>query len=179
MQKFLTAVALCGLWPGLSAVAREPAPPRSLVRQLDHQVRSAVGYQRADNAPADLQMVAAGPSDEDVAKAVLKALGALVAHEASKPQPGDKFEDMLARAVSRGARDLLIESAVGDLMPGSAPVEIAAVRNLAIQALDGRLPRNRDRVLAELRRINPDMAQKVEMTEFLIQLSQAVERSNR
>jgi hypothetical protein len=117
------------------------------------------------------------PTDEDVGKAVIKAFGALALHELAKPQRDDGIGEAIARAAARASRDKLIESAVQDLSPTSKPVERAAVRNLVILALDGQLDRDRDRVLAQLRRANPDMADAVEVTEFLIRLAQAIDRS--
>src|SRR5207248_6658179 len=59
----------------------------------------------------------AGPTDEDVGKAVLKALLALASHQASKPQPGDGIIEAIARELARKARDELIESALQDVSP--------------------------------------------------------------
>ena len=125
------------------------------------------------------KIVKASPSDEDVARAVLKALGALALHEASKPQPDDDFGKTLARALARQGRDELIDSALKDLAPTSKPVERAAIRSLVILALDGRLVRDRDRIINHLRKTNPDLADVVEVAEFLIQLGKAVEKSRR
>jgi hypothetical protein len=123
-----------------------------------------------------LKSIHATPSDNDVGKAVLKALGALALHQASKPQPCDGIPEILLREISRKGRDELIDSALQDL-GATNPVERAAVRNLAILALDGQLPRDRARVLGSLRRTNPDMADAVEMADFLIRLAQAIERA--
>jgi len=115
-------------------------------------------------------------TDEDVGRAVLKALLAVALHDASKPDPRDTFGDSLARAVARAGRDAAIDSALQDLFPTARPAERAAVRNLTVLSLDGRLPRDRDSVLAEVRRNNPDMADAVQAAEFLIRFSQAAER---
>ena len=125
------------------------------------------------------KVVKASPSDEDVARAVLKALGALALHEASKPQADDDFGKTLARALARQGRDELIDSALKDLAPTSKAVERAAIRSLVILALDGRLVRDRDRIINHLRKTNPDLADVVEVAEFLIQLGKAVEKSRR
>src|SRR5262245_21486915 len=123
------------------------------------------------------KVVQAAPSNDDVARAVLKAFGALALHQASKPQPCDGVAEGILREISKKGRDELIDSALKDLSPASKPVERAAVRNLAILALDGQLPRDRNRVLDQLRRTNPDAADAVEITEFLIRLAQAVDRA--
>lgn len=116
------------------------------------------------------------PTSKDVANAVVKALLAVALNEASKPQPRDDFGDALARGLARAGRDRLIDSALQDLSPRSKPVERAAVRGLVVLALDGKLSRDRDRVLNYLKKTNPDMADAVEVTEFLIQLAQAVDK---
>jgi len=126
-------------------------------------------------APKKLvRLVVTAPTDEQIGKGVLKALGALVLHKASQPQADDEFLDAVARGVARAGRDKLIESALEDLFPDAKAVERASVRNLAILALDGRLPRDRARVLAQLKRTNPDMADAVQVAEFLIGLAKAV-----
>jgi len=141
--------------------------------------RPAPGFKFATNVPGDLRVVRSGPSDEEVARGALKAFGALALHKASIPQRGDTFGQSLAREVSRAARDELLDSAFQDLFPGAKVAERAAVRNLAILALDGRLAYDRDRVLNQLRATNPDMADAVQAAEFLIRLGQAVEKSKR
>jgi hypothetical protein len=119
----------------------------------------------------------AGPSKEAIARAVLKAVGALVLHDNSKPQADDGILEALARELARKGRDELISSALEDLFPRSAAAERTAVLNLVVLAFDGKMPRNRDKVLARLRRINPDMAEAAEMAEFLIKLAQAVDNA--
>lgn len=42
-----------------------------------------------------------------------------------------------------------------------------------ILALDGQLARDRNRVLAQLKKTNPDMADAVQVAEFLIGLARA------
>ena len=116
------------------------------------------------------------PTDDEVAAAIVKILAAAGFNEASKPQPDDDFGKMLARGIARQARDELIVSAVSDLFPGMRASDSAAVRVLICQALDKRLVPNRDRILAELRRNNPDLADATEITEFLIRLSNAANR---
>lgn len=135
---------------------------------------------RADVRKSTLRVAQAAPSNDDrVAKAVVKAFGALVLHQASKPQPGDAndFFKTAGRALAAKGRDELIESALQDLSPTSKVVERAAVRGLVVLALDGKLTHDRDRVLNYLRRTNPGMADSVEITEFLIRLAQAVDKS--
>jgi hypothetical protein len=119
--------------------------------------------------------VKATPTDEQIGKAVLKAIGALVLHEASKPQRDDDVFDTVARGVARVGRDKLIDSALEDILPDAKVVERNAIRNLAILALDGKLSRDRDTVLKRLKRVNPDMADAVQVAEFLIQLAKAVD----
>jgi hypothetical protein len=145
------------------------------VRTADGKYAPARGYKWANDKPGDFTVVKAGPSDDQVARAVLKAFGALVLHEGSKPQADDDLGDMILRGVARAGRDGLIDSALEDFLPDNTALERAAVRNLAVLALDGRLSRDRDKVVAQLRRDNPDMANAVEITEFLINLGKAVD----
>jgi hypothetical protein len=116
------------------------------------------------------------PTDDDIAAAVLKSIGAIALHEASKPQPDDGVAEAIARGVAKVARDKLIDSALQDLFPDAEKVERDAVRSLAVLALDGELDRDRDRIVARLRRTNPDMADVVEAAEYLIQFSKAVDK---
>jgi len=127
--------------------------------------------------PKTIQSVVDSPTKDDIARAVAKALGAAVSHELSKPQPCDGILEGLARGVARQARDELIDSALQDLSPKSKAFERAAIRNLVVVALDGKLPRDRDQVLAQLRRAAPDAADAVEIVEFLIRFSQAIDKS--
>lgn len=119
------------------------------------------------------------PSNEDVARAVLKAVGAYALHEASKPQASDGFAELLVRSIARNGRDELLDSALRDLSPISSKTERSAVRNLAVLALEGRLDHDRDRVLRQLRRQNPDMANAVEIAEFLLQLAHAIDQASK
>jgi hypothetical protein len=150
-----------------AASAREIAPAKDVTRTAERFQQIAV--------PSDLLLVRYGPTNDDIAKAVLKALGALILYDQSMDPKNDELTQVLARA----ARDKLIDSAVQDLLPNSPMAERAAVRNLVILAFDGKLPRDRDRVIAELRRTNPDAADAVEIAEFLIRLSQAAEKARR
>jgi hypothetical protein len=124
-----------------------------------------------------VRVVCTAPTQDDIAKAILKAFGAMALHEASKPQPGDDFGKSFARALARTGRDELIDSALQDLAPTGKLVERQAVRSLVVLALDGQLTTDRDRIINHLRRTNPGMADVVEITEFLIQFSQAVDRA--
>lgn len=133
-----------------AASARQPAAPKNLVRS-----------------------VVTTPTDEQVAKGILKALGALALHKASQPEADDGFFETAARGVARAGRDQLIDSSLMDLFPDAKSAERAAVRTLAILALDGRLARDRNRVLAQLKKTNPDMADAVQVAEFLIGLAKA------
>jgi hypothetical protein len=64
-----------------------------------------------------------------------------------------------------------------DLLPTAQVAERSAIRGLVVLALDRRLDRNRDRVVAQLRMINPDMADVVEIAKFLIRVAQAIDQA--
>jgi hypothetical protein len=118
-----------------------------------------------------------GPTDDQIAAAVVKTVGALVLHISSKPKPNDSDWDRVGKNLARIARDELIDSALMDVFSDNTPAERAAVRSLAVLALDGQLSRDRDRIMAQLQQTNPDMANLVEIDEFLIELAQAADRN--
>ncbi len=154
---------------------KHPTQANVLSGLKENSWRPAPGYKWANNTPGDLRVVKSGPTDEEIGRGVLKALGALALHKASIPQRDDGFGKSLAREVARAARDELIDSSLKDLFPDTRAVERASIRNLAILALDGRLTHDRDRVLTHLRKVNRDMADAVQVTEFLIRLAKAVD----
>jgi hypothetical protein len=177
MRKFYLTVAAILTFSTFSAsfvLAQTNSAPPNAVRAADGKYKPAPGYKWANDKPGDLTVVKAGPSQEQIGRAVIKSLGALVLHEASKPQPDDDFGDMLVRNLSRTGRDSLIDSALEDLLTENPINERLAVRGLVVLALDGRLSRDRDKVVAQLRRTNNDMANAVEAAEFLILLGKAV-----
>jgi len=149
--------------------------------------RPAPGFKWVNNAPGDLRVVRAetgfarpetNEDKERVAKAVLKALGAVVAHQATKPKPGEErtFAVEFRIGLAVVTRDKLIDSALEDLLPLARVAERNSIRNLVVLAFDRKLSQDRDTVLAELKRINPDMADAVQVAEFLIRIAQAAER---
>lgn len=175
---------------------RHPSEPNVIAAQQENQWSAAPGYRWVDpNNPRDLRVVAnfapapgtgvagfapaKGPSDEAIARAVLKALGAAVLHENAKPQPGDGFAEAIARGFARTARDELIASSLLDLFPGNTLAERQAVGNLIVLALDGRMPRSRDQILGQLRQSNPNFANGAEAAEYLIRFAQALEDARR
>jgi hypothetical protein len=134
---------------------------------------------RASASPMNLGrfVVKATPTDEKIAKGVLKALGALVAHKASQPQKDDGFVEGLLRAAAVVTRDKLIDSVLEDVFPDAKAVERDSIRNLAVLALDGKLSQDRDTVHARLKKTNPDMADAVQVAEFLIRLAKAADKT--
>ena len=124
-------------------------------------------------------LLRAGPTDEQVERAVVKVLGALILHSKIAPEPDDDFGASLGRTLAKAGRDALIDSVLEDLMAENRKVERNAVKALVILALDGKLDPNRDRILAALRTFNPEMANGVEVTEFLIQLGKAIQESKK
>jgi hypothetical protein len=158
--------------PGL----KHPTQPNVLAGLKENSWSPAAGYKWVSNKADDLRVVKSRPSDDERARGVLKALGALALHKASIPQRDDDFFKDVTRGVARAGRDELIDSSLKDLFPDARGVERASVRNLAILALDGRLSQDRDSVLTRLRKVNPDMADAVRVAEFLIRLAKAVEK---
>jgi hypothetical protein len=156
----------------------------------------ANGFQWLNNNPNDLRVVKTnlaagfqappapvaavnGPNEAAIGKAILKTLGAVILHENSVIQPNDGLLELIGRGLAQSARDELVDSALQDLFPGFTLVERSAVRNLTILALDGRMPRNREQILNQLRRANPGFANGTETVEFLIRLAQAIDDARR
>ncbi|MBX9681848.1 MAG: hypothetical protein K2X38_24070 [Gemmataceae bacterium] len=175
---------------------RYPTEPNVVAGQQENKWFPVAGYQWLDQKnEKDMRVVRIsaytpqpavgnpappkGPSDEAVGRAVLKALGAVVLHENSKPQQGDGFSEIIARGLAKTARDELVSSALTDLLPGNTATERQAVSNLILLALDGRMPRGRDQILYQLRLSNPNFANAAETTEFLIRFAQAMDDARR
>ena len=109
------------------------------------------GYKWLNNTPGDLRVVktvAVAPvaqnglteaEKERLAKAALKAFGAAVAHQASKPQDDDGILEAIARGVALVTRDKLIDSALEDVFINAKAVERDSLRNLVVLALEAYL----------------------------------------
>lgn len=118
----------------------------------------------------------AGPTDEQIAKGVMKAIGALVLHEAAQKEPED-FADRLAIGIALKGRDELIKSAVNDVFTMLPQSDRNTISSLVPLALDGRLTsRNLGHAEAKLalqnhlRSQNPDFALAAEAADFLLSL---------
>src|SRR5579872_3859129 len=99
----LTALFVCTTAPSARAIA--PATDVSPTAERCRQIA----------VPRELLLVRHGPTNDDVAKAVVKALAAVAFHEQSM----DPKNDELTRVFARAARDKLIDSAIQDLSPNS------------------------------------------------------------
>jgi hypothetical protein len=121
----------------------------------------------------------AGPTDEQIGRGVLKALGVALLHQkASEPWDGTlphKFGIELART----GRDKLITSAVDDLFPQLPAKDRGTLGRLVPLALDGRLTaanlkaaEARDAITDYLRTQNPDFALAAQAADFLYRVQQ-------
>jgi hypothetical protein len=146
------------------------------------------GYRWANATPGDFTVVpiATGPSEEAVGRAIVKILGAAVAHAASQPGENDNLGTSILREFVKTGRDELIEGAVRDLFTDLRPAEVAAVRRWICLDLDGRLDRKnwqsataRDDLVADLRRDNVDAANAFQVAEFLAKVHQSRVARNR
>ena len=165
-----------------------PTQPNIFSGDKENNWTAAAGYKWLNDTPGDLRVVkvvAVAPvaqnglteaEKERLAKAALKAFGAAVAHQASKPQDDDGILEAIARGISLGVRDKLIDSALEDVFINAKAVERDSLRNLVVLALDKKLSKDRDTVLRQLRRSNPDMADAVQAVEFLIVVGQLADR---
>lgn len=125
-----------------------------------------------------LKPAPAGPSEEDVARGVLKALGAAVLHQKAKQVPKD-FGEAFVIELARTGRDELIKSAVDDLFPQIAAGDRATLGRLVPLALDGRLTaanlraaESRDAIANYLKKQNPDFALAAQAADFLYRVQQ-------
>lgn len=75
---------------------------------------------------------------KQIAAGVVKALLALVPHEATKQEP-ETLGDVFAIELARGLRDELLKSAINDLFPDMGTDASDVAGELAGKALDGRL----------------------------------------
>ncbi len=120
----------------------------------------------------------AGPTDEDIARGAIKALGAAALHEITKQRPADIIEAIAIEAARTG-RDKLIKSAIDDLFPQVEVKDRTTLGHLVPLALDGRLTdRNlrdaqaRDAIVNHLKKKNPDFAFAVQAADFLIKVQE-------
>lgn len=125
-----------------------------------------------------LKPAPAGPTDDDVARGALKALGALVLHQKAKEIPEDLF-DAIAIELARTGRDELLKSAIDDLFPQAPASDRAILGRIVPLALDGRLTaRNlrgaeaQDAIAAYLKKQNPDFALAAQAADFLYRVQQ-------
>jgi len=163
--------------------ARHPSYPSIYASTKENSWTPAAGYKWLNNTNGDLRVVKIEDqqptgklTDEQIGRAVLKAVGALALHQAGKPQDDDTLGKAILRGISRAGRDKLIDSTLEDLMPAARQAERDSIRNLAVLALDGELSTDSDAVTRQLRKINSEMADAVEIAEFLIQLAQAAKK---
>jgi hypothetical protein len=79
-----------------------------------------------------------GPTDEQVASGVLKALLAMSLHKEATKEPAD-FAEAFSVGFAKGARDELIRSAIDDLFPQIGKDASKLSADLTVAALDGRM----------------------------------------
>jgi hypothetical protein len=124
-----------------------------------------------------------GPTKEQLQNAGGKIVVAAVAHAtarelAAKPNAG--FAEKLAESFALGLRDAAIEGAVGDLFPRLSPGQRRDVQFLISDAVDGRLKlfnlnqqAAKQRLIQDLRAIDPDMADVAVIADFIYFVHQA------
>lgn len=118
-------------------------------------------------------VASAGPTDEQIARGAIKALGAALLHQQAEKRAGDIFE-AIAIETARTARDELIKSAIEDLFTDMASADRATLGRLVPLALDGRLTdadlreaESKEAIIAYLQEQNPNFAYAAQAAEFL------------
>lgn len=113
---------------------------------------------------------------KQIAAGVVKALLAMVPHEATKQEP-ETLADVFAIELARGLRDELLKSAINDLFPDMGTDASDMAGELAGKALDGRLTAKKltaaeaqKQVAADIRERCPKFDSPDELAAFLVGL---------
>lgn len=121
---------------------------------------------------------ARGPTEEQIASGVVKALGAAVLHQKASQVP-DGIVESFAVELARKGRDELIKSAVDDLFPQMPMKDRATLGRLVPLALDDQLTDDnlraaeaKDAIVDYLREKNPDFALASQAADFLYRVQQ-------
>ena len=114
-----------------------------------------------------------GPTNDEIGRGVVKAIGALVMHQGTK-KPARDLAEQFGIELLRTGRDELVKSAVDDLFPQLTAKERKTVSGMVILGFDGRLtPANLSQAESKaalvdyLRKQNPDLALAAEVADFL------------
>ena len=114
-----------------------------------------------------------GPTNDEIGRGVVKAVGALVMHQGTK-KPARDLAEQFGIELLRTGRDELVKSAVEDLFPQLTAKERKTVSGMVILGFDGRLtPANLSQAESKaalvdyLRKQNPDLALAAEVADFL------------
>jgi hypothetical protein len=118
-----------------------------------------------------------GPSEDDIKRGVVKALGAALSHAGYRKIIDDPDANLAQLIVAEGlrvARDEIINSAITDFFPQLSSSDASTVSTLVILALDGKLTKAniaeakaKEEIIASLKKNNPDMAAVVQVADFL------------
>lgn len=131
-------------------------------------------------APVAAGKPAAGPTGPQIQDGVVKTLFAVVQHVAIREienDPEPSFLQLVLAQTLRQTRDETVGAAVKDLFPQLSVAEKAKVRQMVCLAFDGNLtPANltaleaKERLIADLRKVNPDFGTAAEVADFLYQV---------
>ncbi len=129
--------------------------------------------------------LATAPRQEQMGQAVTKIGVALAAYLAAtklmQKNPDDRAALIGAGLALRG-RDAAIESALADLFPSLSPRQAGDIQKLATSILEGKrtldpdAQKAKDRLIADLRTANPDLAEAAMIADFVFTLSQLPRR---
>jgi hypothetical protein len=111
--------------------------------------------------------------DEASKRAVVKILGAGIAHAASQGE-SDDFGEAILRALAARLRNELVESAMTDVFPKMSASEARAARLVICLALDGNLnlqklnqQQSKEELIAKLKEANPQIGNAADIADFI------------
>lgn len=130
-----------------------------------------------------------GPTQQQMENGAVKIVLACVAHAIAKQAaeaPNAGFAEFLALQLAINVRDQAIRSALNDLFPGLSPRQSSDLQRLISPATDGRLNLNnldqqqaKQRLAADLRAIDPNLANVAVIADFIFTIHQMQQRNRR
>ena len=172
----------------LPALASAQSLPPNVFQGLDGKLYPAAGYQWVTTVPGDFRVARIGapvlapaaaapaPDKQAVVKALAKVLSAWVAHETSKPQDGDGVVELLLRETAKAGRDELLDSALTDVFPTAPAHSRRAMTRMIVLGMErrgGNQAVTRQQVMNDLRQTSPELADSIEIADFIVKAVQA------
>ena len=130
-----------------------------------------------------------GPTQQQLENGAVKIVFAVIAHavaEQAARQPNAGLLEQIAVGIALAARDEAIRSAIKDFFPALTPRQSADVNRLVIAAANGALNLNnldqqqaKQRLAADLRAIDPNLANVAIVADFIYAVHQMQQRNRR